>query len=41
MQTKKKLVLKSDRDDLILDVDLLALIHVEPDGEVSISASPE
>jgi len=36
MQTKKKLVLRSNSSGLILDVDLLALIHVEPGGEVTL-----
>jgi len=35
MQTKK-LVLRSDRSGLILDADLLSLIHVEPGGEVTL-----
>jgi antitoxin component of MazEF toxin-antitoxin module len=36
MQTKKKLVLVSNRSGLNLDADLLALIHVEPGGEVTL-----
>ena len=35
MQTKK-LMLRSDRSGLILDAELLALIHVEPGGEVTL-----